>query len=385
MKMLFKSAIKLFLEMILLIMPCDKKKILIVDGTPYSGSNAYALYKYLTKKVGQNYKVEIFFDDNSNILSKIKKIAEIKRSGIIFSTHLSVPLIKRRKQLVVELWHGIPLKAMGLIDRSLGKCNKKLYAYVANKPDIIISTSVFYNTIINACYGCYKNPYVITGLPRNDFLFEKGRLNEIVPQIHNYKWKILFSPTFRLGYENRVEGLKRESNLFGFDRFDHDGFLDFLRKHKILFIAKLHPFEERYYKALYENKENHNMFFLSNQILREKRIDLYEILPDIDLLITDYSSIYFDYLLLDRPMIFVCNDLEKYRKIRGLLLEPYDFWTPSPKVTSQEQLQKELERVILKKGDNYREQRKIIRDIVHKYQDGKSCERIYEFVLKKYI
>jgi len=50
MKMLFKSAIKLFLEMILLIMPCDKKKILIVDGTPYSGSNAYALYKYLTKK-----------------------------------------------------------------------------------------------------------------------------------------------------------------------------------------------------------------------------------------------------------------------------------------------------------------------------------------------
>jgi CDP-glycerol glycerophosphotransferase (TagB/SpsB family) len=84
-------------------------------------------------------------------------------------------------------------------------------------------------------------------------------------------------------------------------------------------------------------------------------------------------------------MIFVCNDLEKYRKIRGLLLEPYDFWTPGPKVTSQEQLQKELERVILKKEDNYREQRKIIRDIVHKYQDGKSCERIYEFVLKKYI
>ena len=380
-----KNLLKILLELLFSFQNLRKNKILIIDTTPYSGSNAYALYKFL-KKMNDCWEVELFQEDKSKrIQSYLKRILKVKGAAVVISTHGIPCLLKRKKQLVIELWHGIPFKAMGLLDKSLDLRSKKLAIKLWNKVDVIISSSLTYSTLINACLGTYKNPYVITGFPRNDYLFDNGRLQELfLKNDKEFRGKriILFVPTFRKGYINRIEGVDRDKNVFGFEEFDMKAFDNFLGENRALLIVKLHPFEEKFYKKVYETMNLSNFYFLTSEILESSKIDLYEILPDVDLLITDYSSIYFDFLLLNKPIIFVKPDFEQYSKIRGVLLSPYDFWTPGPKVTSQDDLEKSISEIFSGK-DNYVERRKELKDIFFEHQDGNSSERILQVIKDK--
>jgi len=108
-------------------------------------------------------------------------------------------------------------------------------------------------------------------------------------------------------------------------------------------------------------------------------LDLYQVLPYTDVLITDYSSIYFDYLLLDKPIIFTPSDIEDYSRNRGLLLEPYDYWTPGPKCYDQDTLQYEISKSI-NDCEYYQRERLELKNIFHKYQDGKSTKRVTQFI-----
>ena len=118
---------------------------------------------------------------------------------------------------------------------------------------------------------------------------------------------------------------------------------------------------------------------LKNIDLRNQLIDLYHVLNEIDALITDYSSVYIDFLIKNKPIIFIPADLDKYRSTQGLILEPYDRWTPGPKAYTQEGLSKELENLVLNQ-DNYSKKRSLITEILHKYQDINSSERIYKII-----
>jgi len=113
--------------------------------------------------------------------------------------------------------------------------------------------------------------------------------------------------------------------------------------------------------------------------LLEEKIDLYEVINAADLLITDYSSVYFDYLLLDRPIIFTPLDLEQYKKNRGFLAEPYDFWAPGPKCINYNELKNEISKCFRNKK-YYEKERKTIKKIVHHYTDGNSTQRIFEMI-----
>ncbi len=380
-----KKLLKILLELLFSFQNLRKNKILIFDTTPYSGSSGYALYKFL-KKMNDCYEVELFQEDKSKrIQNYLKRILKVKGAAVVISTHGIPCLLKRKKQIVIELWHGIPFKAMGLLDKSLDLRSKKLAIKSWNKVDFIVSSSLTYSTLINACFGTYKNPYIITGFPRNDYLFNNGRLQELFLKNDKKlrgKRVILFVPTFRKGYINRVEGIERDKNVFGFEEFDMKAFDDFLGENRALLIVKLHPNEEKFYKKVYETMNLSNFYFLTSEILESSKIDLYEILPDVDLLITDYSSIYFDFLLLNKPIIFVKPDFEQYSKIRGVLLSPYDFWAPGPKVTSQDDLEKSISEIFSGK-DNYAERRKELKDVFFEHQDGNSSERILQVIRDK--
>jgi CDP-glycerol glycerophosphotransferase (TagB/SpsB family) len=102
--------------------------------------------------------------------------------------------------------------------------------------------------------------------------------------------------------------------------------------------------------------------------------DVNDLLPAVDILITDYSSIYFDFLLLDRPMIFSCHDLEEYIRDRGLMMD-YDLNTPGPKVRTAEQFLEQLE-LTLRGDDPARGLRGKLREKFHRFPDAHSAERI---------
>jgi len=102
-----------------------------------------------------------------------------------------------------------------------------------------------------------------------------------------------------------------------------------------------------------------------------------------DLLITDYSSVYFDYLLIDKPVIFVPTDIEEYSQKRGFLLEPYDFWTPGPKVYNQDNL---LNSILanLNEPNKYKKERNLINSMINYYKDNKSSERVWNLIKERY-
>ncbi|KLO21175.1 CDP-glycerol glycerophosphotransferase family protein [Marinitoga sp. 1155] len=362
-----------------------KNNIITFYYRSHSGSNAYSLYKLSPETMKEKYILRLYKKRNVSIKKMIKKFdfkginlyikeyININSSKLIITTH--GPIMKKRKILNLELWHGFPLKAMGLMDTRISNDYKKKNSW--KNIDYIISYSVLYNTLMVACTGANIEKFVITGMPRNDFLFKsdgKKNLSKIF-EVGNKK-VVFFMPTFRKGYKGE-EGNKNFNNVFGFEKFNEKEFLKFLKLNNILFIAKLHPNEENKVKI---NINEDNFKLLKDSDLEKNDLDLYELINGVDLLITDYSSIYFDYLLLDRPIIFTPVDLEEYRQTRGLLLEPYNQWTPGEKATSQNSLQETILKVFTK--DKYKSKRNELKNIVHYYQDGNSSQRVWNLIDK---
>ena len=379
-----KKVIKSFLATII---PLKKNRISIIDGTRYSGSNSTALYEFISNNnIETKYELKLF-DDNSNLnlIEKIKKNMYIVSSRIIITTH-SINRYKR-KQILIQLWHGIPLKAMGLLDKTYSKEWIKNDKEVFDNVNNIVSTSRFYNTLLNATIGQSFSKYAILGYPRNDYLLridESINFNDIFNTFEIKNKVIFYIPTFKKGYANRTEGASREKNFFGIDNLDMVKFSNFLKDNKYNLVLKLHPFEEEYYKKEIKNMNLDNIFFLDTEILNHNNTDLYKWLAKSDMLITDYSSVYFDYLLTKKPMLFINSDEEEYRHTRGFILEPYEYWTPGPKVTNQDSLEKEIKK-LFNESDYYLKERDSMIEIFHDYKDEDSSKRVWEFIEKNYL
>ena len=102
-----------------------------------------------------------------------------------------------------------------------------------------------------------------------------------------------------------------------------------------------------------------------------------------DVLITDYSSVFYDYLLTMRPIIFFADDLEKYTEIRDFYYD-YESFIPGPFVKTGNELIEILNN-IEQWSQEYKDKRRIMRDKFNKYTDGRATERIIEILnLKTY-
>ncbi len=243
--------------------------------------------------------------------------------------------------------------------------------------DYFLSTSPFFNTIMNACIGITVDKYYIAGYPRNDYLFKENGLTNL-----NYLLEtklqgkiVLYMPTYR-SVDSRGETNK---TLFGYPDFDMNRFRTFLSENDITFLVKLHPNDEQLILGNIPDNVNDRVILIKSDDLEKKKMDLYKIINAVDLLITDYSSIYFDFLLLDRPIIFTPMDLDEYRSNPGLLLEPYEFWTPGYKCLNQSDLQEKI-LLELRDGGSYGKERSVIKNIVHKYQDAYSTKRVLDLI-----
>jgi len=287
-----------------------------------------------------------------------------------------------KNKINVQLWHGFPLKGLSYMSNYLKEEKKKANQREWEKISSIISYSKTYNTLMNACYGVNGDKYVITGMPRNDLLLSSNG-KKILSEILNIdligKKVIFYMPTFRKTIFGQENGVADKFNILDLNGYGHKFFDNFLEQNNIVLILKYHPFHVEQVKKHIQNKKINNLYILEDNYLRDKKTDLYEVVNAADLLITDYSSIYFDYLLLNRPIIFTPLDLEEYDKNRGFLLEPYDFWAPGPKCYTLEQLTEEIMKC-LNNNNYYRKERETVCNIVHHYKDANSSERVWKLI-----
>ena len=165
----------------------------------------------------------------------------------------------------------------------------------------------------------------------------------------------------------------RKSETLFFDDFDKDDFQEFLEENNVLFCIKLHPKSKL--NEEFKNIQSENIMMIN------KDADPYVFLKLADVLITDYSSIYFDYLLLDRPIIFFAYDLKEYLNDSREMYFDYDEFTPGEKVWDYQGLKNCIVKIIENNGDyqkRYSDFRKRIRKKVFEESNLNSMRIIKE-------
>lgn len=345
----------------------NKKRIAVINYN-YSNYNGYALIKYIPDFIKSKYQVDLLLEDNRENLRKYDVICSSHHDGIYENDYINI-----------EMWHGFPIKQMGAVYE--GVVADKFMPYHQKRAkhiDLIMSYSQLYTTIFNACFPNTGDKYRVTGMPRNDLLFEKGSIDKL-ERVCNRKLNkyniVFYLPTWRKGKNKVIETNNQWDKLFGFFDEGHAEIIKILERNNIFLVTKLHPFEFNMYKNL-DIFSCERIHLLDDTTLINNKIHLYELLPSANILITDYSSIYFDTLLIDLPIIFAPTDLDEYSENRGFLLEPYDYLTPGPTVFSLNDMGKEISNYLNGK-DLYKSKREKVKRLVFKYYDNKSSLRVW--------
>ncbi|WEV71283.1 CDP-glycerol glycerophosphotransferase family protein [Lactobacillus sp. ESL0785] len=362
----------------------NNKEIVVLNGAGRSGSNGYLFAKYVRAKQ-PDYVVTLVEPWPSAHLpwATWRKIGAAK---YVVTTHQ--PFKIRQKQVNIQFWHGIPLKRMGLLANNTktrdNQRNRKLWQH---KADVVCSSSDLYETLMSACVGIEAKQYQKLGFPRLDALrqsiISKEQLVQDLFDTDDSQAQVgIYMPTFRYELEDQeVMSRIKAGNFFALADFAGARLNEALKKQHQYLIVKLHPYEMQLFNKL--TSDFSNIAFLNNDYLAKNDYDLYELLGATDFLVTDFSSIYFDYLNLAKPMIFVTNYLEKYEQTRGLLLSPYEEIVPGPCVKTQTELLAALTQVACGQ-DDYKQKRQYWLNLINEVQTGDNCARVFNFMTQNY-
>ncbi len=266
----------------------------------------------------------------------------------------------RRK--LINLWHGIPLKGIGFTDTKsdVVKLKKEFRSYTS-----IISSSKLDQLAMQASFGLSSERVWITGLPRNDVLIKK---NTVLPEdlLEEEKWlqkkldkrkMVLYMPTWRKSNTN-PEFTKEECLRLN----------KILKENNCSLVVKNHPNSP---SLIFEDLE---VIDISSSPCKEVSI----LLRQADILITDYSSVWVDYLLLNRPVVSYCYDFESYMKDPGFIYN-YELVFPEKINKTFDSFLSDLERAISGKINNRQNK---LKNIFHDNLNGQNSERIFNMVQK---
>ncbi|MBZ0160176.1 MAG: CDP-glycerol glycerophosphotransferase family protein [bacterium] len=275
-----------------------------------------------------------------------------------------------------QIWHGNGMKRVSMT-------NKKITAMLHNsKPfrwlldwcniyptyDVVFFASRLQRERRGASFRMKEA--ALNGQPRNDVFFgtdvgsslvgcDSATTEKIRAAAIAGKRVVLYSPTWRPPDEIQPTQV-----------LDLDELNTFALRHNLLIVWKAHPKDSA-------TAREHEVL-----IVMDKNADVYPIMGYADCMITDYSSIYMDYILLDRPIVFFPYDLEHYLWKRGVQHD-YNAITPGPKCLTQAQMQQALREILIDGDDAWRNAREKVRRDFYEYQDGRSCERLFAEIRKR--
>ncbi|MBU4274827.1 CDP-glycerol glycerophosphotransferase family protein [Patescibacteria group bacterium] len=284
----------------------------------------------------------------------------------------------------IILYHAMPFKKVGY-DATKGKYSsflepkgikkiilRLLIPWGFERKDFVIATSPLFQKIMASAFRVNEDKVIITGSPRNDIFFNEiknsdlGDDKSIIQQIKDLKDKgkkiIFYLPTWR----------DTGGNPLADANFDFSILKKFLNLNNAIFISKFHIRTD-------VNEKDWQKMNSEEFLVLPSNTDIYQILPRTDILITDYSSIFFDFLLINKPTIFFPYDFRKYVAEDRELYFDYDEFTPGPKVYNFKELLNQIEH-FLKREDGYEKQREKIKNLCFSYVDGNSSQRIFKTI-----
>ncbi|MBP1081443.1 MULTISPECIES: CDP-glycerol glycerophosphotransferase family protein [Bacillus] len=357
--------------------PVKRNKVVIAS---YRDEELSDNFKALHARLNENPAIEIKLllkKMNTGLAGKaayvfhlFSSLYHIATSRVLLLDDYYFPLyvIKKRKETIsIQLWHACgAFKKFGysIKDKPFGPSSAYLKVVpVHSNYDYSLVSSAEAIPHFAEAFNMDEKRVLPLGVPRTDYFFKKDHLHKLVEEFQQSfpglksKTKLLYAPTFR------GSGHYQESKRIPLDLQAFKQSLDDPEKY-VLFVH-LHP-----YMKDYVNLEDDP--FICDMT---DHYSLYDIMVLSDALLTDYSSVIFEYSLLKKPIYFYCPDLEEYTEERDFYY-PFETFVPGPisKNTA------ELARDISQSGnvDKYQIEAFSQKFITH--QDGQSSNRAAEWI-----
>lgn len=280
-----------------------------------------------------------------------------------------IPLwtVKPKRTIFVQTWHGTPLKKLALdMDMSQSKLNKSKryqaeFVIESDRWDFLVSPNRYSSEIFTRCFA-FKNHMIETGYPRNDFLINNKENTTLKDSIRKKlgipagKKVILYTPTWRdsIHFDLKLDLQKMQAH-FG------DDYCVLIRFHYLVTqVSGVIP-ESDFVKNVSSYDEISELYLIS------------------ELLVTDYSSTFFDYAVLDKPMFFYCPDLVEYKDVlRGFYFD-FEKEAPGPIVNNTTELIQAID-----DSDTFKLSPGFKKRFVA-LEDGKATERVVAQFLNKKV
>ena len=386
-RQIIKKLVILSYHIFLKVMPVSNNIIFFESsvGRNYSGNPKYVYEELFNQGLDKKFKC-IWSLENTDleIPGNAKKI---KRAGLFYLYYLAVAkiwacdtrlpafLVKRPETTYIQLWHGTPLKKLAMDMDILSMSEKmelskykKLFKENTETWDYLISQSDYTTQRFKSCFD-FKKEILSTGFPRNDILFKKNDTKSIESIKKKYniplnKKVILYAPTWRDDefYEN---GIYKFSTQIDFNLLKEELGDTHIMLVKLHYLVKDPVDWSNYEGFIYKCDHLH---------------DIQELYLISDILITDYSSVIFDYALLKRPMIIYAYDYQKYKNdLRGFYFNIFEE-VPGPVVKNNTDL---IDSIKNYDCNYYSEKYRKFLDKFTSFDKGNASSKIVDLILEK--
>ena len=368
-----------------------KKNMIIFEssnGRNYTGNPRYIYEEILKEGLEDKFQcVWIFQDINIQIPGNAKKVKRsrfkylyytLRSEFWIFDSRHQYYLKKQDKTKYIQTWHGTPLKKLGLDMDYLNmsgntdiKGYQKAFKNNTRVWDYLISQNAYSSEIFKRAFA-FNEEMLEIGYPRNDILINNNNtedINKIKDKLNIPKDKkiILYAPTWR-DNEYYDKGEYKFATEMDFDKMYEE------LKDDYTLIVKFH----------YLVKENINWDKYNNFVIQcDADWDIQELYLISDIMITDYSSVMFDYALLKRPMIFYAYDLENYKNnLRDFYFDMVAD-VPGPIIEDSQDLVYYLKDLDLNKyNEEYSKKYKKFNDKFNQFDEGTASKQVIDLMLK---
>lgn len=364
----------------------------VFDGRGYTCSPKAIYEKMLTMKEFNDYKfIWAFKEIEKHDIKKDKRLVMVKTNTKDYYKYISSSkywivnsimdesISKKKGQIYVQCWHGTPLKRLrydievnGSVLNTIKEIRKR-NDRDASKFDYFISPSKYCTEKFISAFNLKKlgkkDIIIEEGYPRNDSLFNRSKKDiDLLKEkmgIPKDKKVICYLPTFR--DNQHTSGVGYTYNL----EIDFDSLKKKFSKDYIILFRPHYFIANKIDLSKYKN-------FVYNVASYDEINDIYLV---SDLLITDYSSVFFDYANLKRPVLFYMYDFDDYKNnLRDFYISLDEL--PGPITKTQKELEsciKNIDKVSLE----YKEKYKKFNDKFTYLDDGSASERVIRTIFKK--
>lgn len=298
----------------------------------------------------------------------IRGVFALWRSQVVIHTHGVFGSYRpSRRKTCVNVWHGMPIKRLDP-GSDVGRW----------QTDLTIATSDVHAANLVRTWEIRPEQVSITGLPRNDALMRAA--GQPVPRklagILKRRQLIVWLPTYRHSAVGQIrsDGVD-QGNVFQIPGATPELVNDLAASLGVELIVKSHPMA-----PTPDVRSLSNLEVWSDADLASADLTLYELLGHAALLITDQSSVWVDFLLTQRPIVFAICDLEEYERDRGYYFSPLQDALPGPVVGDLASLRTELEKVLSGADESGLRRRRAL-TMHHCHADASSADRLAQVVV----